>query len=198
MSIPDLRTNLTDTQQWICELVAGLRPEQLDRPTPCSEFTVAGLIEHLFGVQLRLVAYATDRAVGDTPATVPLRSSDPAELAAQLGELADRSRQGWDRWSSEEMESQTVSGPFGVVPGAVALAIMTSENMVHGWDLAVATDQPSEADPQTASILLQLMQRALPAEPRGGEVPFAPPVPTGAEAGPTERLAAWAGHSRAA
>ena len=40
------------------------------------------------------------------------------------------------------------------------------------------------------------MQRVLPAEPRGGPIPFAAPVSPRPGAGPTERLANWCGHAR--
>ncbi|OYO00442.1 uncharacterized protein (TIGR03086 family) [Propionibacteriaceae bacterium ES.041] len=197
MNLPDLRPQLMTAQTRICELVAATDPEQLDLPTPCSEFTVTGLVEHLFGVQLRIISYATTRRVGDSPAGVPLTSTDPAAIADQLRDLAAQGQRAWADWSAADLQTQTVTGPFGTVPGGVALAIMTSENVVHGWDLAVATDQPSEGDPQTATLLLAMMQRALPAEPRGGaEIPFAAPVTPAADAGPTERLAAWTGRVR--
>lgn len=197
MKLPDLRTQLFDAQTWVSDLVAGTAADQFELPTPCTEFTVTGLIEHLFGVQLRVLAYATERAVGDTPSTVPLTSTDPTEIAGQLRDLAEQGRRAWAEWSVEELQSQSVTAPFGSVPGAAALGIMTSENLVHGWDLAVATGQPSEADPPTATMLLAMMQRALPAEPRGGDaIPFAAPVTAAADAGPTERLAAWTGRSR--
>lgn len=69
---------------------------------------------------------------------------------------------------------------------------------MHGWDLAVATGQPSEADADLASAALALAARTLPAEPRGGHVPFAPVAEPSPDAGPTEQLANWSGHRRPA
>jgi uncharacterized protein (TIGR03086 family) len=81
-------------------------------------------------------------------------------------------------------------------PGRAAVLAYTSETLVHGWDLAVATGQDPEAGPAVAGPVLAAMQRFLPAEPRGGPIPFDAPVQPGAGAGPTEQLANWCGHAR--
>jgi hypothetical protein len=67
---------------------------------------------------------------------------------------------------------------------------------VHGWDLAVASGQDAEADPASATAVLVETRQVLPAEPRGGPIPFAAPVEPQHGAGPTEQLANWCGHSR--
>ena len=41
--------------------------------------------------------------------------------------------------------------------------------------------------------MLAVARQILPPEPRGGEIPFGPPVPVPADAGPYAQLAAWLG-----
>ncbi len=70
----------------------------------------------------------------------------------------------------------------------------TDENVVHGWDLAVATGQAAEAPAGLAEPLLALMSGVMPAQ-RPPFVPFADAVTPRPDAGPTERLANWMGRS---
>jgi hypothetical protein len=60
----------------------------------------------------------------------------------------------------------------------------------------VATGQAAEADPDLAEAALSGAQAKIPAGRRGGPIPFGPVVESGPAAGPTERLANWAGHRR--
>lgn len=66
---------------------------------------------------------------------------------------------------------------------------------MHGWDLATATGQRTELDPELAEFALAFAHRALPPERRGGEVPFGPVVPAPDGAGPYARMAAWLGRT---
>ncbi len=54
--------------------------------------------------------------------------------------------------------------------------IYTNEFVLHAWDLAKATGQSPEWDPEMLAAPLAHMHRAVPAEPRGGQVPFGPVV----------------------
>ena len=99
-------------------------------------------------------------------------------------------------WADGARLDALVTVPWGRVPGHAAMWGYIREALVHGWDLAVATGQDVEADPNTARAALIETQQALPAEPRGGSIPFAAPVDPPDGAGPTERLANWCGHAR--
>ena len=83
--------------------------------------------------------------------------------------------------------------PWGKVPGRIAVCGYVQEILTHGWDLARATGQATELDPELAVWVLAIARRILPAEPRGGGVPFGPVVPAPPGAGPYAQLAAWLG-----
>ncbi len=89
--------------------------------------------------------------------------------------------------------SLDVSVPWGNVSGASALASYVGELTVHAWDLAEATGQVGRLDPALAEVALPAYQAKVPAEPRGGDIPFGPVVHVGPDAGPYEQLVAWTG-----
>jgi uncharacterized protein (TIGR03086 family) len=111
------------------------------------------------------------------------------DLAAGYHERADASRRAW---ATADL-SAPVTAPWGTIPGALAIGGYLQEAVTHGWDLAVSTGQPSEADPELAEIALAAAQRALPAQPRGGELPFGPVIASEPSATPTQRLVNWTG-----
>jgi uncharacterized protein (TIGR03086 family) len=187
----DPRTRYGAALDWAAGLAATVRPDQLDLPTPCPEYDVRTMLGHLITTVRRMIATAEGRS----PLDVPVVTTDvpDAELA---GTYAADAKRALDAWSDEAMLDQLVTVAWGRIPGRGALGGYTSETLVHGWDLAVATGQDCEADPALATAILAVAQQAIPAEPRGGHMPFEPPVEPAPTAGPTERLANWSGHHR--
>jgi uncharacterized protein (TIGR03086 family) len=187
----DPRPGYRAALDWVTGLAAAVRPDQLALPTPCPEFDVRDLLGHLVATVRRAVAIAE----GTSPLDVPVVVTDVADhdFATTYAQDAKRAL---DAWADEARLDAVVTVPWGQVPGRGAVGAYTNETLVHGWDLAVATGQDSETDPELAEAILAVAQRAIPAEPRGGHVPFAPPVEPGPGAGPTERLANWSGHRR--
>ncbi|WP_345606143.1 TIGR03086 family metal-binding protein [Pseudonocardia adelaidensis] len=176
---------------WALGRVRGVRPDQLTLPTPCSELDVRALLAHLVATVHRAAAVGRGEDAAAVPWSVPQAPGDDwgSAYAAAIDAMWAVWRDGSDRLD------RPVRAPFGEVPGRAALIAYTSETLVHGWDLAVATGQDAEADPAIATPVLAVMARFLPAEPRGGHVPFAAPVPAREGAGPTERLANWCGRA---
>ena len=189
----DPRTLYSAALSWALEVVRGVHPDQLDGPTPCTELDVRALLAHLVATVDRAAVLGR----GGDAAAAPWSAETVGDGWA--GAYAGAIDGMWAVWGGPDGDAlldRVVTAPFGTVPGRAAVMAYTSETLVHGWDLAVATGQHAEADPGVAEAVLAVMQRVLPAEPRGGRVPFAAPVPPRADAGPTERLANWCGRSR--
>ena len=184
---PHYRTALA----WVGELAARVPAGRLGDPTPCSDWDVRTLLGHLVAT----VDRARVIGEGGAPFSVPSIVADvpdggwPAALVAAQRRTAAV-------WADDARLDADVTVPWGRVPGRAALLGYVREALVHGWDLAVATGQGPEADPATAAAVLAEVRTALPAEPRGGPIPFAAPVPPRPGAGPTEQLANWCGHAR--
>lgn len=171
----------------VADLIGGVRPDLLTAPTPCPEFDVRSLIGHIVGTVDR------GRVIGEggDPLTVPdVVTAADDNWVDTLRAAAGRY---WTVWDDDALLDTTVSAPWGTFPGRAAVLIALNEALVHGWDLAVATGQPAEADAELAHAALGIMQVALPESPRGGPIPFGPVVEPVVDAGPTERLANWSG-----
>ena len=187
----DPRPLYRDALAWVRDLTAHVPAARLTGPTPCPEWDVRGLLGHLVATVDRA------RVIGE--------GGDPNVMPRVVAGVVD---DGWvdalpaaqDKaaavWADDARLDAPVTVPWGQVPGRAALFGYLREALVHGWDLAVATGQDVEADPATAAAVLAETRRVLPAAPRGGPIPFAPPVQPQPGAGPTEQLANWCGHSR--
>jgi uncharacterized protein (TIGR03086 family) len=188
-------TNMTDPRQMHARaiaqtesIVAALSPAQLTLPTPCTEYDVRALLSHMVGGLNRIAIIG---AGGDGLA-VPARADGvPGDgwLAAYRAAAARAKA----AWVDDAKLDALVEVPWGKVPGRIAVSGYVQEILAHGWDLAKATGQPAELDPELASWVLAMARRILPPEPRGGEVPFGPVIQAPPDAGPYAELAAWLG-----
>lgn len=172
-----------------CALIP--RVTAFDAPTPCPEFDVRTLLGHLVAT----VERARVIGEGGDPHSVPLVVTGVPDDG-----WADAYRAAADKalavWADDALLDRMVTAPWGTVPGRGTVWGYLNETLVHGWDLAVATGQDPEADPELAGALLAAVRAFIPAEQRGGPVPFGPVVASHPDAGPTERLANWSGHAR--
>jgi uncharacterized protein (TIGR03086 family) len=91
-----------------------------------------------------------------------------------------------------QQDASPVSAALGV-HGAAAIVAYCGEVTTHGWDLATAIGRTDLLDDRLADFSAAMARRFVPADPRGGEVPFAPVVPVADDAPPYERLAGWMG-----
>ena len=183
-AITDPRTVYAGATAWVTDLLRAVREDQLSLPTPCDEFDVRRLSQHLIGTVARAVAIAE---IGDVESV----SAFSAEFdAATFQRLADRAQQ---VWADDALLAKPVRVPWGEVPGGGALWGYVNEALVHGWDLAVATGQDAEADPALVEPTAAVARRFIGADIRVPGVPFKSVVEPREQAGPTERLANWSG-----
>jgi len=136
-------------------VIAGTRPDLHDKPTPCTEYSVADVINHLaFGFEMARRSGEREDWDPDWTAesTAPALDGVPAaDWAAVCGREAPRTAQAWADPAAWDGESKMGSS---AMPAAMVGSMMTAEFVVHGWDLAAATGQPYEppADVVQAAI----------------------------------------------
>jgi uncharacterized protein (TIGR03086 family) len=164
------------------DVVAGVRPDQYDDKTPCAEWTVRDLLEHMIGVVDGLGAAASGRA--PEPFTL---SGDPA---AQMHAAATGAMVGWR--TPGVLDRVVDAGP-GPMPGRALASINLLDTATHTWDLATATGQPSALPDDVATAALGASRVIVDDELRPGR--FGPEVPAPAGATPTEALVAFLGRT---
>ncbi|MFI6482632.1 TIGR03086 family metal-binding protein [Nonomuraea sp. NPDC050663] len=130
--------------QPMIQIIRALRPEDLAKPTPCAEFDVRELINHMLYWGPSLVAAAYKRAP-ELPA-VPEDEADLAagDWAAALESQTVRLAEAWSR--PEAWEGTASLGGPTELPASLIGGMAAGELVIHGWDLARATGQEPEWD----------------------------------------------------
>ncbi len=169
-------------------VVAAVRPDQLSGATPCAEYDVRALLGHQVFVLRRVAAVGR----GEDPFSVPqLTAGVPDDGWGAAARAA--AAEALTVWADDELLDRELTLPFGSHRGSVALAAYTSELTTHSWDLARATGQSPDWDERVRAAALAATRRILPADVRGGPVPFGPVVPVPDDAPLVDRLVAWQG-----
>jgi uncharacterized protein (TIGR03086 family) len=171
-------------------ILAGIRPDQWDAPTPCPEWDVRGLTRHLrHGVGVYLKAMGDPDAMATDPTREPADSALAAEIAALDARfLASLRRPG--------ALDGPVAMPFGTLDGRTVATYRLVEQLVHGWDLATATGQPTDFAPELHEAALAMSRGLLDGVDRaqiGGMFASEQAAPAGCSA--ADRLAAYLGRA---
>jgi uncharacterized protein (TIGR03086 family) len=170
-------------------VLAGVKPDHLHQPTPCTSWTVRDLINHIVGGP---IFFAITAETGESPQGRETPDFSAGDFVAEYRNGAARAVKAFD---AEGAMEKTMRLPFGELPGSLFVNIAATDTFTHGWDLAKATGQPTDLDPGLASQLLTNAEGFLPDALRGpeGQAPFGPKVDPPAGASTADRLAAFLG-----
>lgn len=172
------------------EMLVDVREDQWHAPTPCTDWDVREVVNHLVlgddltsevlrgGAELGFGAFdpTTQDGLGEDP--VASHRGATVKLVAALRQ--------------PDVLEQVFALPIGTVPGFVILHLRTVEALVHGWDVARATGQrltlPDQLVEQELEFTRDAMEGAAP-----GTFPFSAPQPVANDAPPLDRLVALLG-----
>jgi uncharacterized protein (TIGR03086 family) len=168
-------------------VLEGVHPEQLGDPSPCRSWTIGEVISHMIETHRNFVAILAGGELASTSA--------PDAGPDFLAEYDDASAATIAAFRAPGALERTLRLPFGTVPGAVAAQLAATDTLIHGWDVARATGQPTDLAPTEAVELLENARQLLPDEVRGpeGQAPFGPECQAGPDATNADRLAAFLG-----
>jgi uncharacterized protein (TIGR03086 family) len=171
-------------------ILAAIRRSDLDQPTPCASWKVRDVVNHILGGAAYFAELAEAGAVAD-------RGEEEPDLTG--GDFSGTFRREASRlaaaYSAPGVLDQELQMPIGAMPGSVCAWIAASDIFAHGWDLAKATGQSTDLDPELATQLLAFAQGFLSDALRGpdGTAPFGAAVATPPGASPADELAAFLG-----
>jgi uncharacterized protein (TIGR03086 family) len=175
--------------QALQRVVVGVTDAQLDDPTPCEGRRVGQLLQHIVGLSAAFRA-AADKDLGEWTDSDPDASGWPELEDGWREALSQRLPALVEAWRSPDAwQAMTRAGGVDL-PGDVAGLVGLDEVVLHGWDLARATDQEYTCDDSTAHILLGFVEQF---DPQGTPGVYGPAVAVDHDAPVFDRVLARAG-----
>lgn len=168
------------------QLVAGVKDDQWDQPTPCAKWTVRDLVGHVVGGGAVFAAsFRGEAAPEGDPGDV--LGDDPAGALAKVfsdfGSAAD----------SEGAMDREIVLPFATLPAQVALDIAKFDLLVHAWDIATATGQAFDPPADVVENARATAETIVGGLRDGDTFKEAAEAPEGAS--PMDQLAAFSGRT---
>jgi uncharacterized protein (TIGR03086 family) len=164
-------------------VVAQIGLDQLEEQTPCTQFTVQGVLEHM-------IAGATSFAAAFRgESTPPVNSNGRTDPVAGFGQAMTALA---DAMHSPGALDRTIVAPFGDVPGQAFARFVVLDGLVHGWDLATAVGQPYQPPAALVAAVDTFAREAIVPAMRDAGM-FEAPKEAPAGATPMERLVAFTG-----
>jgi uncharacterized protein (TIGR03086 family) len=151
------------------------------KQTPCREFDVAKLTDHLMN-SISVIG-------GAAGAELPERDAgDSVE-----GQVVAAARPALDAWHRRGLDG-TVSFGENEAPARVMAGVLSIEFLVHAWDYATAMGHPVDAPESLADYVLGLAEVIITPEGRAN-VGFDDPLQVPADANALDRLIAYTGRN---
>ncbi|MGZ4188517.1 MAG: TIGR03086 family metal-binding protein [Actinomycetota bacterium] len=183
----DLRALFDKASKRYEEAVHQIREDQWHLPTPCTEWDVRALMQHLVNEQLWLppllegktIAEVGDAFDGDNLGDDPVKAWDEAGGAARAAVAALKDLQ------------STTHLSFGDFPAEEYLNQMVFDLHIHGWDLRTGIGVETQLDDELTAYLMPWAEQAMAAYRAGGATAPPPPVPD--DASPHTKILALSG-----
>jgi uncharacterized protein (TIGR03086 family) len=160
-------------------VLSEVTPEQLDQPTPCADWDANAVIRHVIGGNQWVLTVAGL----EVPALPEGMVEAHAASAAAAHEV----------FASEDGLTRGYELPFAELPGTAFAFLRSADVFTHAWDLARATGQPTDLDPELAAADLDTARMLMRESLRGPGRSFGAEQPCPEGATTADQLAAFLG-----
>jgi len=121
-------------------IVNNIKDDQLHADTPCEDFDVAGLLNHLIGGNFWVAPLVQGKTIAEVGDSLDRDfSKDEYDASAKDADAA---------FSLPGAMERPVAVSYGPVPAEVYAGHRFIDVLIHGWDLAKATGQGTTLDPE--------------------------------------------------
>lgn len=169
----------------VCDLVDQLEPTDLERETPCREFDLADVIDHM----MTLGGSFAYLFLGERPpvnsAGAPGDRVPSAEFRRVMDDL-------FEAVQSPGALERTIDAPVGSMPGEAFARLVAFDGLVHGWDIARSAGLEYRLPDDVVAAVDEFARGAVTPAMRDGDT-FADPTPPPPWATPVDRVAAFSG-----
>ncbi len=175
------------------EVVRGVAQFQATDPTPCSEWDVRGLLNHLIGG----LEFTAGCIAGNPPDLRPADADSSYIDEPDVAVLIEAYHTMLDRVLQSARESGALDGIvstpyFGEMPINQIFVGTTMDQFIHGWDLAKATGQDTALDAGLVEFAYGMLSSGF--ANMGREAGFiGPEIAVPDDAGLQDRLIAYMG-----
>jgi uncharacterized protein (TIGR03086 family) len=150
----NLHAEMTSAADTAARTAANVSSDQLGQPTPCPDWDVHALLNHLIlWTSYSLEARAKGGAVSEELTDRDF-AAEPGFAAGYRAQL-DRALAAWSDPAAWTRDLGVMGTP---TPAADVAALNIAEMVLHGWDLAVATGQAYTVDPAAATAALRAVE----------------------------------------
>jgi uncharacterized protein (TIGR03086 family) len=169
-------------------VLSNVTAEQLAATTPCASWNVGELIDHIIGGHVFFAAGVS----GEPPVGADAEYSSGDFMAA----FDEATAKSLAAFGGEGVMEQMITMPFGEMPGSALMGLAATDTFTHGWDLAKATGQSTDMEPEFAAGMLAQSKTAISDAFRGPEgAPFGAEQQAGEGATNADQLAAFLGRT---
>lgn len=169
-------------------MIDGIGEVQLTAATPCPDWDVRAVVNHLVWLHRSFAAAASDGPPPDPAAD--LVGDDPKAAFADAAHAATAALH------APGALARAYPMPWGESDGESLARMLLADTVIHAWDLAKATGQPTALDPDLCEAVVAWGRTVMRPEYRTPQSGFGPEVPAPADAPACDRLAAFYGRGR--